>query len=132
MSLKIIISSNSINGTEVQDFEGNQIGTIEDVMINCVTGDVQYLVLSFGGLFGTTINDKRFAVPFNAITIKEIDDPVNMIKISKKVIYQLNITKEFLENASGFDKDNYPDFADENFISNLEAYYKNNPQLKAA
>ena len=109
------ISAATINGTEVTNYQDENLGKIEDVMIDMTTGEVAYLVLSFGGVFGTTMADKRFAVPFNAIHVKKNDGDV---------CYLLNVSKAQLEDAPGFDKDNYPDFADTSFTSSIDSYYR--------
>jgi hypothetical protein len=37
----------------------------------------------------------------------------------------LDVEKERLESAPGFDKDNWPDMADESWNSQINAYYDN-------
>lgn len=108
------VSAEDIDGTEVINSKGEHIGRIEDVMVDMRTGTVAYLVLSYGGIFGTSVHDKRFAVPFNAFSITEQDEHIK---------YLLDVEQEFLEHAPGFDKDNYPDFADPEFVSHIHGYY---------
>lgn len=109
------ISASSIEGTKVHNRQSEDLGTVEDVMINTQSGDISYLVLSYGGIFGTTLADKRFAVPYDAIDINHDGDDTT---------YILDVDKSFLENAEGFDKDHYPNFADPTFKQTTDSYYK--------
>ena len=79
-------------------------------MIDTNSGNVDYAVLSFGGVLG--IGDKLFAIPMNAI---EID--------TDKKCCVLNVEKDRLKDAPGFDKDNWPDTADARWQSTIRSYY---------
>jgi hypothetical protein len=58
------------------------------------------------------MGEKLFAVPWSALTL----DTIN-----KRFI--LDIDKKRLENAPGFDKDDWPDMADETWAKNIHNYY---------
>jgi sporulation protein YlmC with PRC-barrel domain len=49
-------------GTKVVNSSGEDIGKIEEVVMDLTTARVTYAVLSFGGFLG--IGDKLFAVPW--------------------------------------------------------------------
>ena len=80
-------------------------------MINWKDGTVSYAVLSFGGILG--MGDKLFAVPLEAFDFGTSD--------SDNVI--LNVSKETLENAPGFDKDNWPQQEDQHFLETVYSHY---------
>src|SRR6266550_3550536 len=63
-----------------------------------------------------TAGDKLFAIPWLALRI----DPPNHRFI-------LDVDKETLKNAPGFDKDHWPSMADELWAKELHTYYKANP-----
>lgn len=109
------IRASIIVGTHVLNWEGESLGRISDIMINKLHGDVAYLVLSYPDTWGPDYLKKRFAVPFDAIAMKEIADGVD---------YILNVDETFLRRAPGFEDDAWPDFADEQFRSILKDYYK--------
>lgn len=88
-------------GSNVVNPEGKDLGKIEDVAIDPDSGRVAYAVLSFGGFLG--IGDKYFAIPWQSLKFGNQDDE----KIT------LAVEKSQLENAKGFDKDNWPDMANE-------------------
>ncbi len=110
------VSATTIIGTKVCNFQDEDLGKIEEVMIDLPAAKVVYLVLSYGGVFGTTLADKRFAVPVEAFIIQHGED-------ENEVTYILDVDKKFLENAPGFDKDDYPDFADPRFSQRVKDYY---------
>src|SRR5690625_7035975 len=90
-----MLSASTINGTNVENEEGQNLGHIKDLMIDTTTGEIKYAVLSFGGFLG--IGDKYFAVPFTSF---EVD------RVREKFI--LSAHKEVLQNSHGFDKDDSP------------------------
>ncbi len=47
-----LISADQVNGTAVYDTQGEKLGSVEDVMIDKVSGRIAYAVLSFGGFLG--------------------------------------------------------------------------------
>jgi hypothetical protein len=67
-------------------------------------------VLSFGGFLG--LGDKLFALPWNQIRVNERD---------KNVV--VDIPKQLLESAPGFDKDHWPDLSDERQRATIDRYY---------
>ncbi|WP_020571538.1 PRC-barrel domain-containing protein [Neolewinella persica] len=105
-----ILSSSSITGTHVTNNKGEQLGEIKDLMIDTNTGTVNYAVLTFGGFLG--LGDKYFAIPFEAFTVNETTEK-----------FALNVSKDVLENAPGFDKDNWPKTSDTSFWNGLYDHY---------
>ncbi len=111
-----VLSSSSITGDKVVNASGDSLGEIKDLMVDLNTGQVSYAVLEFGGFLG--MGSKLFAVPLNAMQV----DTEN-----KRFVF--NHTKESLENAPGFDKDNWPDFADPTFTESVNKYYSTTPPV---
>lgn len=105
-----VLSSSSICSDHVKNADGDDLGKIEDLMIDLDFGRIAYAVLSFGGFL--KMGNKLFAIPWQALKV----DPIN-----KQFI--LNVRKEVLENATGFDKDNWPNMADPKFGANIYRYY---------
>jgi sporulation protein YlmC with PRC-barrel domain len=62
ISVRKIFRVSKVIGMPVKTTEGEKLGEIEDVAVNIETGQVAYVVLSFGGFFGLT--NKWFAVPW--------------------------------------------------------------------
>ena len=108
------LSASSLNGTDVVNPQGENLGHIEDIMIDLSTGRILYTVLSFGGILG--IGNKLFAVPFQAFTVD--DENENLI---------LDINQERLEDAPGFDKNDWPATNDVDFNTQVYRYYSIDP-----
>jgi sporulation protein YlmC with PRC-barrel domain len=109
------VKATTIIGTPVENWDGEHLGLIVEVMINKMHGEVAYLVLSYPDTFGPDYLNKHFAVPFDAIAMKQLTGNVD---------YILNVNEDFLRKAPGFHKEEYPDFADPKFNSVLKDYYK--------
>ena len=57
-----LIASDRVEGTPVRGTDGSTIGTIERVMIDKITGNVAYAVLSFNGPVG--VGQRRLPIPW--------------------------------------------------------------------
>lgn len=108
--LRRVMSSNSLTGDSVRNPADEDLGKVKELMIDVPSGRVAYAVLSFGGFLGA--GDKLFAIPWDALTLDEDE---------KQFI--LDIDKETLKNAPGFDKDNWPDMADPSWGNQIYSYY---------
>ncbi len=109
-----VMSASTLEGDRVKNPQGEDLGKIEDIMIDVPTGRVAYGVLSFGGVLG--MGSKLFAIPWSSLMLDE--DEKNFV---------LNVDKERLKAAPGFDKDNWPDMADPNWRGQIYSYYGAQP-----
>ncbi len=83
----------------MKNTRGESLGDIKDLMVDLSNGRVAYAVVEFGGLLG--FGSKLFAVPLQTLRQNAADKS-----------FTLDTTKAELENAQGFDKEHWPDFAD--------------------
>jgi sporulation protein YlmC with PRC-barrel domain len=105
-------------GANVENPSGKNLGEVKDVIIDWDSGDVQYGVLSFGGLLG--IGDKLFAIPAHQFQSKPD---------SRQLV--LNINKETLDQAQGFDQRNWPNFADRSWREQNDRLFPRAPHGEA-
>ncbi len=110
MAHPVALSSSSLCGDGVKNSSGEDLGEIKDIMIDLEHGRVAYAVLSFGGFLG--LGDKYFAIPWSALQLDTQDHK-----------FILDVPKERLKDAPGFDKDNWPNFAEANFHSDTYRFY---------
>jgi sporulation protein YlmC with PRC-barrel domain len=103
--------ASKIIGYDVENPQGQDLGKVEDIVIDPADGRIAYAVLSFGGFLG--LGEKYFAIPWSALAPKTGDDKT----------YVLNVDKEKLKNAPGFDKTNWPDMANPNWATDIDRYY---------
>jgi sporulation protein YlmC with PRC-barrel domain len=105
-----VMDAATLKGDSVVNSSGEDLGTIEAIMLDVSGGRIAYAVLSFGGFLG--MGSKYFAVPWSAFTLDAGE---------KRFI--LDVAKDRLENAPGFDKDHWPSMADRTWATELHAYY---------
>ncbi len=104
------LSASTLIGDDVVNRQGESLGQVVDIMINLDRGDVDYVVLSFGGVLG--IGDKLFALPWQSISVD-----------TENHNFVVDVDRERLENAPGFDKDHWPNTGDEEFTNNAYNYW---------
>jgi sporulation protein YlmC with PRC-barrel domain len=105
-----VLSSSTLRGDRVRNSAGEDLGKIEEIMVDVPTGRIAYAVLSFGGFLG--MGSKLFAVPWQALALD-----------LREHEFILNVDRKLLENAPGFDRDNWPDMADRAFCMQIYSYY---------
>ena len=88
------------------------VGSIKEFMINTRTGEVDYVVLKVDEGF-LNLGSKLLALPFEAFDFDSEEDGVIMVMESK----------ETLENAPGFDQDDWPSGPQTDFLHTMRTYY---------
>src|SRR5690606_3264420 len=105
------LTASSIIGDDVENPQGESLGTIDNLMINIHTGKVEYAVIEFGGFLG--LGQKLFAIPFEELRVDE-----------EKEIFILNRDKEYLKESPGFDPSHWPGTNDRGYFDNVNTYYQ--------
>jgi sporulation protein YlmC with PRC-barrel domain len=105
-----VLKANDLIGMKVEGTDGKTLGDIKDLVIDPMDGDIDYVVLDYGGFFG--VSDKYFAVPWDALRFS--DD-------RKKVL--LDVTKKDLKQAPGFDKKHWPDLSSQDQTILIYEFY---------
>lgn len=113
-----VLAASTLAGDSVRNAAGEDLGKIDEIMLDIPTGKVAYAVLSFGGFLG--MGNKLFAVPWSALKVDEDEK-----------CFILNVDKRTIENAPGFDKDNWPDMSDTTWGSEISSYYRVRPYWEA-
>ena len=104
-----LIASDRVEGTVVYNRQGDRLGTIENFMVDKLTGKVDYANLSFGGLFG--VGASLHPLPWNVLDYDK-----------DKGGYVVDLDKETLEKAPKYDRDTAPAFDDE-YKRGVDDYY---------
>jgi len=105
-----LMGADTLIGDGVMNAAEEDLGDIKEIMLDMQTGQVAYAVLAFGGFLG--MGEKLFAVPWQALHL----DTVN-----KRFV--LNVDKDRLKGAPGFDKDAWPDMSDLSWASGIHSFY---------
>lgn len=111
-----LMGADTLLGNDVCNPQDDKLGDIKEIMLDMRTGRVAYAVLSFGGFLG--MGEKLFAVPWSALKL----DTIN-----KRFV--LDASKERLEGAPGFDKNDWPDMADTTWEKSIHDYYGTQPYV---
>jgi len=112
-----LMGADTLLGNDVYNLGNEKLGTIKESVIEMDTGRINYAVLSSGGFLG--MGDRLFAVPWQAL---ELD--------AENHRFRLDIDKELLKDAPGFDKDNWPSMADPTWVTDVYKFYGTLPQHK--
>ncbi len=105
-----LMGANTLLGNDVYNQNDEDLGDIKEFMVDMDSGKVAYAVLSFGGLLG--MGDKLFAVPWAALKLD-----------TDKKRFQLNVAKDALKEAPGFDKSHWPSMSDRTWASGVHKFY---------
>jgi sporulation protein YlmC with PRC-barrel domain len=90
-----LLTASSIVGDRVLNKQGEDLGKIIDLMVNLDNGNIQYVVIAFGGFMG--MYRKYFAVPFDVLTI-----------VPEQRAFIFDQSRESFENHPGFNKKHWP------------------------
>jgi PRC-barrel domain len=106
-----LIASDKVEGTPVYRSNGEQIGKIQRVMIDKLSGKVAYAVMSFGGFLG--IGEDYRPMPWSVLTYNE-----------RLGGYEVNLTDQQLKGAPKYSEhESWNWQADSKTVDN---YYENN------
>ncbi|HZM33926.1 MAG TPA: PRC-barrel domain-containing protein [Burkholderiales bacterium] len=89
-----------VKDIDIVDGQGKELGKIEDVVVDLSSGKVHAAVLSFGGFMG--VGEKHYAF-----------QPTELQRGKEQNQLVLNVDKQKLENAEGFEKGQWPGMDDE-------------------
>ena len=105
-----LMGADTLLGNDVYNKDGEDLGDIKEFMFDMASGKVAYAVLSFGGVLG--LGDKLFAVPWPALKLD-----------TENKRFTLDVLKETLKDAPGFDKDNWPTISDKTWAGGIHKFY---------
>lgn len=105
------LSASTLIGAVVKNPQDESLGELKDVMISTTSGKIAFGVLSSGGMLG--MGKKLFAIPWEAFRVDAGKE---------RVI--LDVPQERLNDAPGFDKDHWPNFADPTVVTQVQTYYQ--------
>jgi len=113
LAYETVFRASKIKGMDVRNDANENLGSIDDLVIDIPRAHVKYLALSFGSWF--TGGNKLFAVPLGEFTLKHAEN---------KTFLALHHTQEALKNAPGFDKNHWPNTADPNWGKEIDSYFE--------
>jgi hypothetical protein len=110
--LGTLISSRRVEGTDVYNTKGAHLGSIEHVMLDKLSGQVAYAVMSFGGFLG--IGEKYHPLPWSVLDYD-----------TRKGGYVVDLDKKALEGAPYYGDTSDPDaWTDRTWRNRVDDYYR--------
>jgi hypothetical protein len=106
-----LIASDRVEGTPVRRSDGTKIGTIQRLMIDKLSGNVAYAILSFGGFLG--MRQKHLPVPWARLAYDR-----------SLGAYQVDLTDEELSRAPAFEASKDFDWGDRSQEIEIHTYYR--------
>lgn len=101
-------------GYKVRNAAGDDLGRIEEIVLDQADGCVHYGVLSSGGFLH--VGTQLVAIPWARLQMQ-----------NDQKSFFLNIDKETLKNGPHFDRDNWPDMTLAEWRERVETYFSYNP-----
>ena len=105
-----LMGAETLIGDHVHNLKNEHLGEIKEIMLDMRTGKIAYAVMSSGGVL--SIGEKLFAVPWAGADARH-----------RHKRFTMDVDKAPIDNAPGFDTDNWPDMADQNWASQIHGYY---------
>jgi hypothetical protein len=90
LSSHTLIPAEKVTGTNVYNPAGEKLGSVEDIMIDKISGKAIYAVMSFGGFLG--IGDRHHPLPWASLKYD-----------TSKEGYVVNLDKKMLTDAPSYD-----------------------------
>lgn len=107
---RTLIGSDKVEGTAVYRPDGDRIGSIERVMIDKLTGQTAYAVMSFGGFLG--FGEDYYPLPWSLLNYDEALDG-----------YVVDLTEEQLRGAPHHKTLNEGAWEDRDWDRKVNDYY---------
>lgn len=104
------VRASQLLDADVELANGDDVGDIEDVVVNMNDGSVHYVVLDFDRNW--SLDDKLVALPMSAFRPKDGGDDLILV----------NSNREQLRAAPAFDKNRWPSGNDRDFYSRIERW----------
>lgn len=108
-----LLSSN-ITGSHVKNLQNEDLGTIDNLIVNPETGRLRFAVLSVGGFLGA--GETNVVVPWGALNVEK---PASGASPS----YVLDTTRDKLKNAPKFDPSKLADLYNRTTAEPIFTYY---------
>jgi len=107
-----VFRASKLKGLNVRNPRGEDLGNVQEIVIDLKNAHIKYYALSFGGFAG--FGNKLFAIPPHALTLKHASD---------ETFFVSDMSPTRLKDAPGFDQDHWPDTADPKWSMEIDKFY---------
>lgn len=109
-----LIASNKVEGTAVYNRKGERLGTVDHFMVDKLSGQVAYAVMSFGGFLG--MGESYHPLPWRVLTYEPSQGG-----------YVVDLDRRQLEGAPTYTSEEEPNWADRQYGWGVDKYYGISP-----
>jgi sporulation protein YlmC with PRC-barrel domain len=109
-----LIGADQVQGSTVYDTAGEKLGSVEDVMLDKVSGRIAYAVLSFGGFLG--IGDRYYPLPWEKLRYD-----------TNRSGYVVDVDRSLIEGAPSYADDEPATWSDRAWGDRVSNYYGARP-----
>lgn len=102
--------ASNIIGAKVKNQSDEDLGEVQDLIVDASSGQVQYVILAYGGVLG--FNEKLFAYPMDRFKAG-----------NERETLMLTASKEEMENAPGFDKSTWPNWGNSGYRGDIAKHF---------
>ena len=102
--------ASKILGADVKNAKGENLGDVQDLIVNADDGQVDFAIVAFGGVLG--FGEKLFAYPMDRFQAGTADEEL-----------VLNASEEEMKNAPGFDRSNWPTWGTGGYRGEVEKHF---------
>jgi sporulation protein YlmC with PRC-barrel domain len=113
VELQGVVLASDLIGFDIQGPDGQSVASVQDVIVNPDSGDLQYLVISVSGIEG--IDGQLILIPLQAFGL-DIQNQIFALKIDPQV----------LVGAPTFEQGNLPDTTQPDWDADIHAYWQDN------
>lgn len=103
-------------GKTVENMQDENLGDIEDVVLDANRGQIAYAVVGAGGFLG--MGEDLIAVPWDKLDIRVTNDDTDV---------RMATTKDELKGGPHFSKDQWPNADDKDYLIKVYTYYDTEP-----
>src|ERR1700747_1003141 len=97
-------------GTSVYNLKGEHLGSIYSMMVDKISGHVEYAVMSFGGFLG--IGESYHPLPWHALTYD-----------TQMGGYVVDVDRSRLEKAPRYTSSSMPNWSDRTYRARIDQYW---------
>jgi hypothetical protein len=109
-----LMAAGALTGDRVINLHDEELGRIEEIMLDVPSGRIAYAVMFCGGMRG--VAEQRFAIPWQALQLDADNE-----------CFVLDIDRERLEKAPAFNQDHWPSMTDPQWAVRIHDYYGRRP-----
>jgi hypothetical protein len=108
-----LISAGTIRGTPVYNTDGEELGSVNDLMVDTETGRIAYALMSFGGFLG--IGERYHPLPWAVLKYDR-----------SRRGYVVPLNKAALIDAPTYGRGDAPRWGERAYEERIHDYYKTN------